>query len=48
MLLEAHHQSMGGRNNGNGQIVFAMPVLIAGVLNLVFSIALARRLGFLV
>lgn len=47
MLLEAHHQSMATITMATGRIVFLGPALIAGVLNLIFSVVLARRFGLI-
>ena len=47
MLLEAHHQSMAGSIMATGKIVFVVPALVAGVLNIIFSILLARRYGLI-
>lgn len=47
MLLEAHHQAMASVTMATGRIVFLAPALIAGVLNLIFSVILARRFGLL-
>jgi O-antigen/teichoic acid export membrane protein len=45
MLLETHHQSMAAAIMATGKIVFVTPALIAGVLNIIFSVLLARRYG---
>jgi O-antigen/teichoic acid export membrane protein len=47
MLLEAHHQSMAAAIMATGKIVFVVPALLAGVLNIIFSILLARRYGLI-
>lgn len=47
MLLEAHHQAMAAATMSTGRIAFVAPALIAGVLNIVFSVVLARRYGLL-
>lgn len=45
MLLEAHHLSMASATMATGRMVFLAPALIAGGLNLFFSITLAHRVG---
>ncbi len=45
MLLEAHHTSMATATMATGRIVFTVPALLAGVLNIVFSVYLAGKLG---
>lgn len=45
MLLEAHHLAMATATMATGRIVFVVPALIAGVLNIGFSVILAHRLG---
>lgn len=45
MLLEAHHLAMAVATMATGQIVFVVPALSAGVLNIALSIVLARHLG---
>lgn len=47
MLLEAHHQAMAASTMAAGHIVFLVPALLAGVLNIGISIALAHRLGLI-
>jgi O-antigen/teichoic acid export membrane protein len=47
MCLEAHHSAMAAATMSTGRMVFVAPALIAGALNLVFSISLAHRLGAL-
>jgi O-antigen/teichoic acid export membrane protein len=47
MLLEAHHQAMASVTMATGRIAFLAPALIAGLLNLVFSVVLARRFGLI-
>ena len=47
MLLEAHHSSMGAATTAAGKIVFFIPALLAGILNLAFSIVLARHYGLI-
>lgn len=47
MLLEAHHQAMAASTVAAGKIVFVAPALIAGVLNIIFSIVLARHFGLI-
>jgi O-antigen/teichoic acid export membrane protein len=45
MLLESHHVAMASATMASGKIVFFVPALLAGFLNLVFSITLAKRFG---
>ena len=45
MLLEAHHASFATATMATGRIVFLVPALLAGVLNIGFSVYLAGRLG---
>jgi O-antigen/teichoic acid export membrane protein len=47
MLLEAHHQAMASATMATGRIVFLAPALIAGVLNIFFSILFVRRFGLI-
>lgn len=47
MLLEAHHQAMAASTVAAGKIVFLVPALVAGILNIFFSIVLARRFGLI-
>ncbi len=47
MLLEAHHQSLAATTMSTGRIVFVAPALIAGVLNIIFSVVMAKRFGLL-
>ena len=47
MLLEAHHQAMAASTMATGRIVFLAPALIAGVLNIFFSVFLARHFGLI-
>ncbi len=47
MLLEAHHLAMATATMATGRIVFVTPAIVAGVLNIGFSIVLAHRLGVL-
>jgi O-antigen/teichoic acid export membrane protein len=47
MVLEAHHQAMGAATMSTGRIVFLVPALTAGVVNIFFSIILARRYGLI-
>jgi O-antigen/teichoic acid export membrane protein len=47
MLLETHHVAMATTTMATGRIVFLVPALLAGVLNLVFSILLAHIWGLL-
>ena len=47
MLLEAHHLSMASATMATGRVVFLVPALVAGGLNLLFSITLAHRIGLL-
>jgi O-antigen/teichoic acid export membrane protein len=47
MLLEAHHQAMAASTVAAGKIVFLIPALLAGSLNIFFSIVLARRFGLI-
>lgn len=47
MLLEAHHSAMATATMATGQIVFALPALLAGILNIGASFYLAHRLGLL-
>lgn len=47
MFLEAHHLAMATATMATGRIVFVWPALIAGVLNIGFSIFLAHHLGIL-
>jgi hypothetical protein len=45
MFLEAHHAGMASATMATGRIVFTVPALLAGVLNIAFSVYLAGRLG---
>lgn len=45
MLLEAHHLAMATATMATGRIVFVVPALLAGVVNIGLSIFLAHRLG---
>ena len=45
MLLEAHHLAMATATMATGRIVFVVPALLAGVVNLGLSIVRARRMG---
>jgi O-antigen/teichoic acid export membrane protein len=47
MALEAHHQVMAATTMSTGRIVFLVPALIAGALNIAFSVLLARRYGLI-
>ena len=47
MLLETHHVSFATATMATGRIVFLVPALLAGVLNIGFSVYLAGRLGLL-
>lgn len=47
MLLEAHHVAMATATMATGKIVFVVPAILAGVLNIGASIFLAHRLGLL-
>jgi O-antigen/teichoic acid export membrane protein len=47
MLLEAHHQALAAATMATGRIVFLVPALLAGVINIVVSIALAHRYGLI-
>jgi O-antigen/teichoic acid export membrane protein len=47
MLLEAHHTSMAAATMATGSMVFVAPALLAGVLNIVASVYLARHYGLL-
>lgn len=47
MCLEAHHLAMATATMATGKMAFIWPALIAGVINIVFSIFLARRFGVL-
>lgn len=47
MLLEAHHQTMAAITMSTGRIVFLVPALIAGVLNIAFSVTLAKFYGLI-
>lgn len=46
-LLEVHHVAMANATIATGHVAFARPALIAGILNLGISIALAAQLGLL-
>ena len=45
MLLEAHHLAVATATMATGKIVFVVPALLAGVINIVVSVFLAHRLG---
>ncbi len=45
MLLEAHHLAMATATMATGKIVFVVPALLAGIVNVVLSVFLAHRLG---
>lgn len=45
MLLEAHHLAMATATMATGRIVFVVPAILAGVVNIGLSIVLAHRLG---
>lgn len=45
MLLEAHYQSMAAATMSTGRLVFVTPALIAGVVNIVLSLVLAKYFG---
>jgi O-antigen/teichoic acid export membrane protein len=45
MLLETHHVALANAVMATGDVAFFVPALLAGVLNIVFSIFLARRMG---
>jgi hypothetical protein len=47
MLLEGHHSAMATATMATGDIPFVAPALIAGVLNIVASVLLARQYGLL-
>jgi O-antigen/teichoic acid export membrane protein len=47
MVLETHHQSMGAATMATGRIVFVVPALLAGAINIVASVFLAKRYGVL-
>jgi O-antigen/teichoic acid export membrane protein len=47
MTLEVHQQSMGAVTQSTGKVAFAASTIIAGVLNIVISILLAKRFGLL-
>ncbi len=47
MLLEAHHLAMATATMATGRIVFVVPAILAGVVNIGLSIVLARHLGIL-
>lgn len=45
MLLEAHHLAMATATMATGKIVFVVPALLAGIVNIALSVFLAHRLG---
>lgn len=45
LLLETHHVALASAAMATGKVVFFVPALLSGVLNIVFSIFLARRMG---
>lgn len=45
LLFETHAQAMAAATVSTGRIVFAVPALIAGIVNIIFSVILARRYG---
>jgi O-antigen/teichoic acid export membrane protein len=45
VLLEAHHVSLAGATVATGHVVFALPALVAGLLNIFISLFLAHHLG---
>lgn len=47
MLLEAHHLAMATAMMATGQIVFIVPAVLAGLVNMGLSIVLARHMGIL-
>jgi hypothetical protein len=47
MLLEGHHSAMAAATMATGKLPFVAPALLAGVLNIVASIYLARHHGLL-
>ena len=45
LILEAHHVTLATATMATGRIIFAVPALLAGFLNLCFGFALARHFG---